>query len=178
MKSKLAVALAGFALFLTGCGSSPAEGPSNSGTPSASVSIPAEATLTEWIKTVGVGEQLDVFGKSMTTLSADLQAIKGTDLPAVATAMNRQAPTILSVATAIASQPASDDTYYEGLRTAAAFTIRSFGKLALGLSSATDADRLQAVNDTTAALAPMNAAIKALADYISTHGSDTVHPKA
>lgn len=171
MKSKLAAALAAFAIVLTGCGSA-AETPGASPT----VSVPAEATLTEWIKAVGIGEQLDVFGKSMSALSTDLQAVTGTDLPAVADAMVKQAPTILSVATAIASEPSSDDTYYEGLRTAAAFTIRSFGKLALGLQSATDATRLAAVNDTTAALAPMNAAIKALADYISTHGTDKVHP--
>lgn len=178
MKSKLAVALAGIALVVTGCGSTPSDDPSASGTPSSTISVPAEATLTEWIKAVGIGTQLDTFGKSMTALSTDLQAIKGTDLPAVAAAMNKQAPAILAVATAIASQPSSDNTYYEGLRTAAAFTIRSFGKLALGLSSATDANRLQAVNDTTAALAPMNAAIKALAEYINAHGTETVHPKA
>lgn len=170
MKSKLAAIPAAIALVLTGCGSATPEA-----SPSASISVPAKATLTEWIEAVGMGGQLDIFGKSMTALSTDLQAITGTDLEAVAVAMVKQAPSILAVATSIAAEPSTDDTYYEGLRTAAAFTIRSFGKLALGLNAATDEMRLQAVNDATAALAPMNAAIKALTDYITAHGTDEVH---
>jgi len=173
MKSKVAAALAALALVLTGCGASNGADPGSS-----SASTPSEATLTEWVKAVGVSDQLQAFSTSMSTLSTDLQALPSTDLKAVGDAMAKQGPEILKVATALASEPATDDAKYEALRTSAAFAIRTFGKSALGLATVAEADRLNAVTAATAALTPMNAAIKAFGDYITAHGTDTVHPAA
>jgi hypothetical protein len=174
MNIKVAAAVAALAFLLTGCGA----GDGNTPDPSPTASAPSEATLSEWVKAVGVTEQLTAFSASMGALGTDLQAVDSQDLKAVADILSKQGPTILGVALALASEPASDDAEYEALRTTAALTIRAFGKLAVGLASATDADRLQAVTEATAAMTPMNSAIKAFGDYIAAHGTETVHPAA
>lgn len=173
MKSKVAAALAALALVLTGCGSA-----TSTATPGASTSAPAEAKLSEWVAKVGLGDSLKALSTSLGALSTDVGAVAPTDPKALADAIAKRGPELLQIAVDIASEPASDDSSYEALRTATAFTIRTFAKLAIGLSSATDADLMAGVNNAIAAISPMNQALQPLSQYISAHGSDVVHPAA
>ena len=171
MKSKVATALAALALVLTGCGSS-------TGDTSPSPSVPAEATLTEWVTSVGLKDSLTDLTNSLSALSADVSAVDATDTKALADAIAKHGGELQQIAVDIANEPASNDTAYEALRSGAAFSIRAFAKLAIALSSAAEADRLKAVTDSIAAITPMNSALKPLSEYITAHGTDTVKPAA
>lgn len=171
MKSKFATALVALALVLTGCGASTSD-------PSPSASIPAEAALTEWVTSVGLRDSLKDLTASLSALSTDLNAVDTADTKALADAIAKHGPELQQIAVDIAAEKASDDATYEALRASAAFSIRAFAKLAIALSSAAEADRLKGVTDAITALSPMNAALKPLSEYISAHGTDTVHPGA
>lgn len=172
MKSKVAAALATLALVLTGCGSDP------SASPSSSSSVPATATLKEWITAVGVSDVLNAFSESLKGLSADVTAADPSDPKSLAGAIAAHGPELLKVAVDLAAEPACDDSAYEALRTSATFSIRSFAKLAIALSTTTDAKRMADVNAAVAAITPMNAALQPYSAYITAHGTDTVHAAA
>lgn len=172
MTSKVAAALAAIALVLTGCASSTEP---DGATPSASVTVPAETTLTEWVNEAGLITAITTITNGLTT---DLANLTSTDVTAVGEAFTKRAAEITDLAQTIAGEASTDDAAYEQLRASVVTALEGFSEKAAALGAATADERAAAVLGATTALTAVTTAIQALVDYIATHGTDTVHPAA
>ena len=170
MTSKVAAALAVLALVLTGCSSS-TDAPS----PSASVTVPAETTLTEWVNEAGLITAITTITNGLTT---DLANLTSTDVTAVGEAFTKRATEVTDLAKSIAAEASTDDAAYEQLRASVVTALEGFSEKAAALGAATADERAAAVLAATTSLTAVTTAIQALVDYIAAHGTDKVHPAA
>lgn len=170
MTSKVAAALAAIALVLTGCASSTEP---DGSTPSATVTVPSETTLTEWVNEAGLITAITTITEGLTT---DLGNLTNPDVAAVGEAFTKRATEIADLAGSIAAEAKTDDAAYEALRDSVVTALEGFSAKAAALGAATEAERAAAVLAATTSLTVVTTAIQALVDYIAQHGTQQVHP--